>query len=80
MPLHIESISNGLGAPSMMLMLLARQKEIPATVSVTADTGSELTRLCSDGVYRSNEQYMHEIVRPNFSNDLAIFFHQGSGR
>jgi len=79
MALHIDAISNGLGAPSMMLMLLAQRKEIPATVSITADTGSELTRLCSDGVYRSNDQYVQEIVRPAFaSNGMTIFFHQSA--
>ncbi len=78
--MHIEAISNGLGSPSMMLCVLAQRGEIPATVSISADTGSEITRLCSDGVYRSNQQYVDEILRPQFSDTMRIFFHKSPSR
>lgn len=51
---HIEALANGMGGPSMYLLWLACQKRIPATVSITADTGvgerlSALHRRAHDG-------------------------------
>lgn len=39
--MHLEYVANGMGSQSMYLMYLASQKRIPATVSITADTGWE---------------------------------------
>ena len=61
---HLESISNGLGAQSMLLCVLACRGEIPATVSITGDTGWESDRTCSDGRKMTSEQYFDEVAAP----------------
>ena len=60
--MHIESHSNGLGAQSMLLFLMACRREIPATVSITADTGWENDRTWSNGRKASSEVYFNEVV------------------
>jgi len=62
--MHLESLANGLGAPSLWLLLMAIRKEIPATVSITADTGWENDRLWNTGRRSSSEQYFNEVVVP----------------
>lgn len=62
--MHLETVSNGLGAPSLLLMLMAIRKELPATISITADTGWEMDRLWNTGRRSSSEQYFNEIVVP----------------
>lgn len=62
--MHLETVSNGLGAPSLLLMLMAIRKEIPATVSITADTGWENDRVWNTGRRSSSEQYFNEIIVP----------------
>ena len=62
--LHIESLSNGLGAQSMLLFLMACRREIPATVSITADTGWEKDRKWSNGRRGPIKEYFDEIVVP----------------
>lgn len=61
---HLESLSNGLGAQSMWLLFLATRGDIPATVSITADTGWENDRLWSTGRRSSSEVYFTEVVKP----------------
>lgn len=61
---HVESISNGLGSQSMYLLVLAADKEIPATVSITADTGSENDRLWNTGERTSAREYFDRVVVP----------------
>lgn len=61
---HIEYIANGGGAPSVYLMWLAKSGVIPATISITADTGTELNRLRSDGQYTTMERYYDEVIAP----------------
>jgi hypothetical protein len=61
---HLESVSNGLGAPSLWLLLMAIRKEIPATVSITADTGAENDRLWNTGRRSTNQEYFDEIIVP----------------
>lgn len=62
--MHIESISNGLGAPSLLLLIMAIRKEIPATVSISADTGWENDRIWNTGRRSSNQQYFDEVIVP----------------
>lgn len=64
MSLHLESISNGLGAPSLLLLLMAIRKEIPATVSISADTGWENDRIWNTGRRSTNQQYFDEVIVP----------------
>lgn len=62
--MHINCVSNGLGAPSVRLLLMAIRGEIPATVSITADTGWENDRLWNTGRRSTNEEYFNEIIVP----------------
>lgn len=48
----------------MRLLQLACLKIIPATVSITADTGSELDRVCSNGKRMTNRQFFDDYVKP----------------
>lgn len=64
---HIESISNGLGAPSMYLFWLAGQRQIPATISITADTGDENDRIC---VYPDGTE--ERMSAQHFYNTLVV--------
>lgn len=62
--MHIEAISNGLGAPSMYLVLLAQRGIIPATFSITADTGAENDRLMNTGERITAGEYFARVVEP----------------
>jgi hypothetical protein len=62
--MHLESISNGLGAPSLLLLIMAIRKEIPATVSISADTGWENDRVWNTGRRSTNRQYFDEVIVP----------------
>lgn len=62
--MHLESISNGLGAQSMLLLLMATRGEIPATTSITADTGWEQDRLWSTGARSTARVYFDTVVVP----------------
>ena len=57
-------LSNGLGGQSMKLLQLAAEGRIPATVSITADTGSETDRVCSTGERLSAPEFFRRYVRP----------------
>jgi len=48
----------------MLVLLMACRREIPATVSLTADTGWEFDRTWSNGRRSSNREYFEEIVMP----------------
>lgn len=61
---HLESLSNGLGGPSMLLFLMACRREIPAIASITADTGWESDRTWSSGRVSTVQVYFDEIVAP----------------
>jgi len=63
-PLIVNVVSNGLGSQSMYLMVLAARREIPATVSITADTGSENDCLWSTGRRSTAREYFEEIILP----------------
>ena len=62
--MHIETISNGFGAPSMYMMVLAGQGEIPATISISADTGWERDCLLSTGERVTANQFYHDVIKP----------------
>jgi len=62
--MHLESLSNGLGGQSMVLFDMACKRLIPATVSLTADTGWEFDRTWSNGRRASSKTYFDEIVVP----------------
>lgn len=57
-------VSNGLGGQSMFLLHLAAEREIPATLSITADTQGEYDRVCSTGQRMTAEAFFEKHVRP----------------
>lgn len=57
-------LSNGLGGQSMYLLHLAAQRIIPATLSITADTGSENDRVCSTGERMTAPEFFQRYVQP----------------
>lgn len=61
---HVESISNGLGAQSIWLLVMAIRGKIPATVSITADTGWEEDCVWNNGRRTAAHTYYHEVVVP----------------
>ena len=61
---HINSLSNGLGAQSMLLFLMMCRREIPAEVSITSDTGWEKDRTWSNGMKTPIKVYFDEVVLP----------------
>lgn len=62
--MHANWLSNGLGGQSMFLLMLAAKREIPATVSITADTGSENDRVCSTGERMTAYDFFRRFVVP----------------
>lgn len=62
--MHIQSLSNGMGGQSMYLLWLAGQGRIPATYSITADTGSELDCLWSTGERTTAAEFFARVVKP----------------
>lgn len=64
MALHIESISNGLGAQSMYMLVMAAEGRIPARLSITAATGWEKDCVWSTGERTTSEEYFERIVLP----------------
>jgi hypothetical protein len=69
--MHIEALANGLGGQSAYLFYLACIREIPATVSITADTGWENDCLWSDGRVTTARQYFEEVILP-MSEEFGI--------
>jgi hypothetical protein len=61
---HINALANGLGAQSMVAFLMMCRREIPATISLTSQTGWEFDRLWSNGRRTSNQVYFDEVVIP----------------
>lgn len=69
--MHIECVSNGMGAPSMYLMVLASQGKIPCDVVITADTGSEEDNLLSNGERMTGSVFYNDVIEP-LGNELGI--------
>lgn len=61
---HFEVLSNGMGGPSMYMMVLAGLHKIPATLSITADTGWENDCLLSDGRRITASEFYNDIIVP----------------
>lgn len=61
---HFEAINNGMGGPSMYMMVLAGQGKIPATLSITADTGWENDCLLSDGRRVTAQEFYSDVIVP----------------
>ena len=60
----LQSVSNGLGGQSMFCLWLACEKRIPATVSITADTGSEEDCLTNTGERVTAKFFFENCVLP----------------
>lgn len=64
MSLTVEAVSNGMGSQSMECLVLAAHRKIPATVSITADTGSEKDCLWNTGRRTTARVYFDEVIQP----------------
>jgi hypothetical protein len=53
-----------MGGPSMYMMVLAGMKKIPATISITADTGWENDCLLSDGRRVTAREFYNDVIIP----------------
>jgi hypothetical protein len=62
--MHIEAISNGMGSQSMRMLVLAAEGQINATLSITADTGSENDCLWSTGERTTAREYFDRVIEP----------------
>lgn len=62
--MHIDYVANGMGAQSMYLLYLASQKRIPATVSLTADTGWENDCDLNDGTKTTAREFFDNHIKP----------------
>lgn len=62
--MEVNWISNGLGGQSMYLLYLASQRIIPATLSITADTGSENDRITNTGERIPAPEFFRLYVQP----------------
>lgn len=60
----INVVSNGMGAPSMALLVLASQGKLKVDYSITANTGSEKDMLMSDGSRMRAIEYLLGTVEP----------------
>jgi hypothetical protein len=70
--MHIDYIANGLGAQSMLLVLMACRGEIKATESITANTGWEKDRLWSNGRRASAMDYWSDVVAPLCNSNRIV--------
>lgn len=61
---HIEYLSQGMGSQSQAMLVLAAKRHIPATVSITADTGSENDCLLSDGTRCTAQEFFDNVLQP----------------
>lgn len=69
--MHIEAISNGLGAQSMYMLVMAAEGRIPARLSITSDTGWENDRTWMDGTKSTSREYFERIVLP-YTSEYGI--------
>ena len=61
---HLESLANGLGGQSVYLFWMACRGMIPATVSITGDTGSEQDRVWNTGERTTAKEYYEQVLVP----------------
>jgi hypothetical protein len=65
----------------MFLCVLAAEGIVPARISITADTGAENDRLCSNGRRMSAKQYYGEVVEPYcHENGIDSYFVRAEGK
>ena len=69
--MHLEILNNGMGGPSMYMMVLAGQGKIPAAISITADTGWEDDCLLSTGERVTAKQFYNDVIEP-LGGDLGV--------
>jgi len=69
--MNVNYIANGMGGQSMYLLYLASQKKIPATVSITADTGWENDCDLNDGTKTTAIEFYEKYVKP-FADQWSI--------
>lgn len=62
--MHVEYVANGMGSQSMYLLWLAIEKRIPATISMTADTGWEDDSDLCDGTKITARGFFDQHIRP----------------
>lgn len=73
--MNINYVANGLGAQSMYLLYLASQRVIPATVSITADTGWEDDSDMCDGTKTTASAFFRSHVEPFAAkHGIAAYF------
>lgn len=72
--MHVEYLSNGMGSQSQAMLVLAARKIIPATVSITADTGAENDCLVSDGRRMAASDFFSEVILP-YSRNRGVESH-----
>jgi len=62
--MYLNYVANGMGGQSMYLLYLATQKLIPATISITADTGWETDCDLNDGTKITAEEFYAKHIKP----------------
>lgn len=62
--MHLESISNGFGSQSMAQLILRKEGRIVGDISQSADTGSEIDCLLSDGRRMSAKLFFESVIMP----------------
>lgn len=62
--MEINYVANGMGGQSMYLLYLASQKKIPATISITADTGWENDCDMMDGTKTTAQEFYDKHIAP----------------
>lgn len=60
----LETISNGMGGQSMLLLWLACEGKLPARISITADTGSEEDNIMYDGSRITAAKFFYDHIKP----------------
>jgi len=70
-PLHINYVANGMGGQSMKLLDMAGRREIPATVSITADTGWEQDCDLNTGEKITARDFFYNFLEP-FAKERGI--------
>lgn len=71
--MQINYVANGMGAQSMYLLYLAREKRIPATISITADTGWENDCDLFDGTKTTAKEFYETHIKP-FAGHVDTYF------
>lgn len=62
--MHINSISCGQGAPSIYLLVMAKQGIFPADIVIVADTGDENDMLWNTGERTTAGEFFERVTRP----------------